>query len=527
MSPARRPVVWLALGVAVFAVRLLASITGHSLTADEPHYVGKGAYLWKSGDYDWSRTLTYQPPLAYHVASLPLLAVDRSGVTSANDVGRQLVASSVISRDALRVASRLPFALVACWGAVLLFLWAREAAGPVAGLLAAGFYTLSPMLLAHGSIAHSDLLVSVLYAQTLYAFWRWRRRPGAARLLLCGVSLGLALLAKYSALLLLPTLALLFLWEWLAPDGEPAGETFGRRFARLTADGVGLLAAATATILLGYGASLDAASQWLGPFGWYLDIHESGRRVFFLGEFADEWPGWLFFPIAFAIKTPIGLLVWIGLAFASLRRTPSPLGRHLALPALFFLAVVFFWLNVPTGLRYLLPLYPLVALFVGTQLASLPRGPLRGVAFAAGAWALAAGLWIHPHYLTYFNEAVGGPQQGHRYLLDSNLDWGQDLPALADWLHERGDPPIRIAWFGAERPADYGIRAQHLVDCHPVGGLVVVSANVREGLYAAPNVFAPPVPGCWDWLDAHEPVARPGGSLFVYDLPMTAVPQDR
>ena len=459
-----------------------------------------------------------------------MLLVDRSSLDG-RDVSRQLVESGAISRSALRIASRVPFVLVACWGLVLVFLWGREASGPRAGLLAALVYGLSPMLLAHGSIAHSDVVVAVLYTQVLYLFWRWSREPGALRLTALGVSLGLALLAKYSALLLLPTLGLLLLF---GVRGAPEG--VGARALWVGRTGLALGALAVATLWAGYGGSFAAVAEpgsrfpdlalpgWLQPFFFYLDVHETGRRVYFLGEFANEWPGWWFFPLAYAIKTPLGILTLLVLALASLRRTPSPLGRHLALSVGFFLAVLFFWVNVPTGLRYMLPLYPLVALFVGTQLADLGAGWTRRVAAVALAWAAIAGVWIHPHYLAYFNESIGGPRQGHRYLLDANLDWGQDLIALRDAVRERGDPVIRFATFGPERPADYGMRAQPLVDCLPVGGVVVVSANVREGLYAFPNVFAEPDPDCYAWLREHEPVARPGWSLFLYELPMTAVP---
>jgi len=538
----RRPSWGLALLMALFAARLVASAAGHSLTADEPHYMGTGVYLWKSGDYHFARTLRFQPPLAYHLASVPLLALDLSKVGATDDVSRQLALQGVVKRGTLRLLSRLPFALLACWGALLVFLWAREAVGPAAGLLAATVYTLSPMLLAHGSIAHSDIVVSVLYTQVLYTFWRWYRKPGFARLALCGVSLGLALLAKYSALLLLPTLGLLLLgavWHRVpAPPGlpRPGPDAAGPRALWLCGIAAALGALAVATLWLGYGGSFAAVAEpggrfpelalpgWLQPFFFYLDIHAVGRRVYFLGEFANEWRGFLFFPIAYAIKTPLGILLLLVLSLASLRRTPSPLGRFLAVPMLFFLAVVFFWVNVPTGLRYLLPLYPLIAVFIGTQLVSADRGAgaMRGLVVAALAWTALAGLWIHPHYLAYFNESMGGPRQGYRYLLDANLDWGQDLPALARDLRRRGDRVAHIAWFGPESPADYGIRMQPLRGCMPVPGLVAISANVREGLYAFPNVFAEPVPGCYDWLRAYEPVSRPGWSFFVYDIPTPA-----
>lgn len=522
----------------------------HSLTADEPHYMGTGVYLWKTGDYDFARTLSFQPPLAYHLASLPLLAFDLRAAGRERDVSKALIDSGAISRRTYRIVSRLPFIAVACLGLVLVFLWAREATGCVsgeaagagAGLLAAFVYSFSPMLLAHGALAHSDILIGVLYGTVLYTFWRWYRRPSALRLSLCGLSLGLALIAKYSALLLLPTLALLLagaLWRrapasetlpWLGP------ERIGRRLLWLLGAGGGLAAAAVAVIWLGYGGSFASVAApggrfphvalpaWLQPFFFYLHVHATGRRVYFLGRFASEWWGFVFFPVAYAIKTPIGILVLLVLALLSLRRHRSPLGRFLLVPFAVFLAVLFFWVNVPVGLRYMLPLYPLIAVFIGTQAPGLAGRSSRRIATLAMAWTAAAGFWVHPHYLAYFNELVGGPRNGHRYLLDANLDWGQDLVALADALHERGDPVVKLAYFGPERPETYGIREVPLKGCEPVDGLVAISANILDGLYAYPNVFATPTPGCYDWLRAREPVAQPGYSIFLYDIPPDTPP---
>jgi hypothetical protein len=213
------------------------------------------------------------------------------------------------------------------------------------------------------------------------------------------------------------------------------------------------------------------------------------------------------------------VLVLLAAAGVTLRANPSRLGRFLAIPFAIYLVIACFWLEAPLGLRYILPLFPLTFVFIATQLAPLGRGWRRFVVPASCAWMAVASLWVHPHYLAYFNELIGGPARGHRYLLDSNIDWGQDLGTLARYLRERGNPPVRLAYFGAETPEAHGLRSRPLRGCEPVGGLVAISANVLMGLYSARTSFARPPPGCYDWLQAHEPVARPGYSIFVYELP--------
>ncbi len=530
------PAAGLALLLALFAARLADTANSHSLTADEPHYVGTGLYLWKSGDYHFARTLNLHPPLAYHLASLPLLAFDLRGVPVARDVGARLVAGPEPSPRAVRLASRLPFALLSLWGAALCFAWAREVAGDAAGLLAAFLYTFSPMLLAHGALAHSDVTVTVFYLQTLYALWRWTRRPGPGRALACGVSLGLALLSKLSAMLLLGMVPLLLAGHaagWLPAGATPRGPARAA-WLRSALAGAGLLAVAGAVLWAGYGGSFASVRLPEGPLAGvpvpgYLAsvlvdqrINEVGRETYFWGHFSDRGP-WYVFPAAFAVKTPVGILALVVFALATAVRGPAPLGRFLTVPFAVFLGVACFWLDIPLGLRYLLPLYPLLFVFVATQLAPVVGSPARRgarvIVAACCAWLAVASLAAHPHYLAYFNEPAGGPARGHRYLLDGNLDWGQDLPALASWLASRGNPVVKLAYFGPESPARYGIRSAPLRGCAPVSGRIAISANVRYGLYAAHNPMAPAVRDCYAWLDAYEPVASPGHSILVYEIP--------
>lgn len=535
-NPAARPLLLLALLLALFGARLVDSAVRNAFTIDEPNYVGTGLYLWETGDYDFFRALRFQPPLVFHLASLPLLALDLPDVEPTPGLGAQLLARRQPPAPLLRVATRLPFVALSLWGAMLCFLWARELAGDGAGLLAAFLYSFSPSLLAHGALVHSDVAITVLFLQTLYAFWRWLRAPTALRLVLCGVSLGLAMLAKLTSILLLgilPLLLALAIWRGRpASPGFPAVGPDGaaRRIAWAAGRGAALLGVAVFVVWCGYGGSFALAASPDGPFagvplpGWiqsflFVDrVNATGRPVFFLGEFSSRgW--WSFFPVAFAVKEPVAWLALVAAAVVSLRWRRGRLGLYLGVPIGVFLAILLFWVDVPLGYRYALPLLPLLAVFAGTQLWPLPAGAARAAGGAACALLALASLAAHPHYLAYFNALAGGSAGGPRILLDSNVDWGQDVTTLADWLALRGNPPVWLALYAAEDPAAYGVRGRPLRGCRPVGGLLAISVNVRYGLYRARNPLAPPVPGCYAWLDGREPVARPGGSILVYDLP--------
>jgi 4-amino-4-deoxy-L-arabinose transferase-like glycosyltransferase len=527
----RRTVAVLALLLLLFAGRLVDTARRKSFTFDEPHYVGTGLYLWRTGDYRWAGVLAAQAPLAFHLGSLGLLALDLHGREPKPTLGFDLLRASDVPIGRLRLLARLPFIALAVWGGLLAFLWAREVAGDAAGLVAAFCYTFSPTILANGFEAHSDVTVTVFYLQTLYTFWRWYARPTAPRLAVAGLSLGLALAAKLSATLLPPMLGLLLLGTALA--GRPAPGAGRLRRLLWAAAVLGALAAvAVAVLWLAYGGSFRTAAEPGEPdWGWplpayvraFLFDHEAnlgGRTTYLLGRFSREgW--WWFFPVAFAVKTPLGMLALLALA-ASRRGAPRvaavpAIGPFLGVAAAVYAGVACFVLKVPLGIRYVLPLFPLMHVFVGTRLAGLGASWRRAGALAAGAWLAVASLSAHPDYLAYFNEAAGGPAGGHRILLESNLDWGQDLTTLARWLRARGNPPVWLAYFGREDPRRYGIQARPLPGCRPVTGLVAISRNVRAGLYQ--GGFGAPPAGCFDWLDAYQPVGRAGWSILVYDVP--------
>ncbi|MGE4606345.1 MAG: glycosyltransferase family 39 protein [Myxococcota bacterium] len=532
------PVLWVLFAVllVVFAVRLTHTAFEKSLTADEPHYIGTGLYLWATGDYHFASALNLHPPLAYHLASVPLLFFDLEGLVIDRTVSRRLRTRGTPSAETIRVVSRLPFIALSLWGALLCFLWAREVSGDAAGLLAAFLYTFSPMMLGNSALAHSDITATVFFLQTLYAFWRWVVRPSPLRLALCGVSLGFGLIAKSTGVLLMASLVLLFgvlaLRPWRATRTLPwvGPEAFGRRLGWLFGRGIVLLALSLGVFWMGYGGSFGMIAVEEGPIrdvvlpGYVQSlivdsvINAGGRVAFLLGEFSERgW--WYYFPVAFAFKEPVAIVGLLVAALGSLAVRRGNLGWVIGVPAALYLGMALFWLDIPLGLRYVLPLFPLSFVFIATQLLPIEGRPMRVLLGCACAWLGVASVQIHPHYLAYFNELSGGPARGSEYLLDANIDWGQDLSTLARYLTERGNPPVALAYFGPEPTENYGFAAYRSVGCVRLPGLVAISVNVMEGLYSARNPFARPKPGCYDWLREFEPVAQPGYSIRVYEIP--------
>lgn len=524
-----------ALLLLLFLGRLVDTAARTSLTVDEPNYIGRGLRLWATGSYHFERDLRLHPPLCFHLASLPLGFLELGPLPDGDELGLELLERETPGPGVLRLASRIPFALLACWGALLSLLWAREAAGRGAGLLALALYTFSPTILAHAPLAHSDLAVSVFYLQTLYTWWRFARRPSRLRRVACGLSLGLALAAKLSGVLLLPILLLLFGLAIWRPAWAGAGlaaawpATPGRRSLRAAASYAAIAIVAAGVVWLSYGGSLALADDpegalagwrlpgYLRALLWDVRTNAAGRPVYFLGEILEAAP-WYYLPVAFALKLPLGMLALLALALTSPAR-PGGVGACVGIAAGFYALVACTAVVSPLGIRYLLPILPLLCVFAATRLAG-PGPSWRRVAVALCLlWIGLASLRVHPHHLAYFNELAGGPAGGHRYLIESNLDWGQDLPALAHVLGSRGGGGrVFLAYFGPEPAARYGVRGLRL-PCRRVHGTVAISVNVLHGLYDPRVPFRRPAPDCHAWLRELEPVARPGYSIHVYEVP--------
>jgi hypothetical protein len=243
-----------------------------------------------------------------------------------------------------------------------------------------------------------------------------------------------------------------------------------------------------------------------------------------------------YLPVAFAVKTPIGTMVLFFVASVILAyrvllargRGEASLDEWAMLLAvlLFFCLAMFIRQNI--GLRYVLPVYPLIFIFTAVQLHWLySRGGrwrpiVASVVVALVTFVALSSLRTYPHYLAYFNELAGGPQNGWRYLVDSNLDWGQDLPGLKTYVKQHNLDEVYLDYFGPTRcwrgicseVLDYyGIRwkpvpsAEEVARTGPPRGVVVVSLSRLILFYPKDS-----------WLWAYQPTATIGHSIWIFDF---------
>jgi hypothetical protein len=359
-------------------------------------------------------------------------------------------------------------------------------------------------------------VIVVAVSLVVSASARFISRDYIRPLALAGIFVGLAMASKFSALYLIPIFAVVAVTHVYSRvyggDRWPRRSKMGT-VATLFCSLMVMSVIAVLILVVTYGViNVDALLN--GLWLTFSRIHK-GRGVYLMGEYLDRG-SLLYFPLAFVIKTPTALLGLIAMVLIWYRKiNPEPkqaFKRDLVLlvPAGVILGMAM-GARINIGIRYILPIYPLLFVFVG-QVTNMSWGPIRkyGVIGGLVGWFVISSLFISPHYLAYFNELVGGPDRGHQYLLDSNIDWGQDLKLLSMYVKEHNIDKIHLAYFGWDSCANRGIKCEQL-GCSPRAGVLAVSVNNLVGLY-------PAMAKCLAWLREFKPIKKIGYSIFVYNL---------
>lgn len=572
--------------LALFAVLLLTmsltSVRRKSATFDEGAHLPAGYSYVAYRDY---RLNMEHPPLIKLLAGLPLRLLSAKADTEHTSwktadqyyFGEEFL-YSWNDADRMLFWGRVPIVLLSLLFGVAVFFCAREWYGAKAGYVALLLYLFTPDLLAHGQLVTTDLGVAGFMFLAVYTFFRALQRLTPARFLLAALSSSLALLTKFSGVLIFPMLALigiLFAFS-TAPIviefGKGKVQTLNSWAGKLGAVGAVLAGSALlsfALIWTCYGwrysmapdPKISQGINWdrIGPVDslvagtirWsraqhflpeafaygFLRTQEaaSSRSAFLMGEYSTEgW--WYYFLVTFAIKTPIPLLILIVLAAVFIKRYGA---GWLAEAALIVPVIVYavFALNssLNIGHRHLLPIYPFLIVFASKlgRALEFKRQPALALACAALlAWNVIETAKTYPHFLTYFNEFAGGPSNGYEWLVDSNLDWGQDLKELAQYRREHPAEPFFLSYFGSARPEYYGIAGRFLPSFNPgnsrrsvepfsavpSGAIVAISATSLQCANIR-NQDAPGVESFMARLRNLEPVAVIGHSIFIYRIP--------
>jgi hypothetical protein len=552
----------------VFASLSFFSATRESVTVDEFRHLSTGVYYWQTGDFSFDSAT---PPLWKLAFSLP--AYLSGAEPTHGKIGESIyggwtpwfVATDFMrkydaSYDSFLASARIVNILAACACLAYLYRRARQRFDPHAALYGTAFLAFSPTLLAHSHYATSDVIACLTLTVLTFQLIDFSRKPSWP--LLWGVSflLGLSLVCKFSAILLLPPFLVV-----IALRSPSLGVPFLRNREEAPRRTLGSLALPVLSLLLAAGIVLATINlqYGFGGFGTRLrSISLQSRSLqslsatplgslplplprafiegfdhqkadsdyaefpsYFMGRWAPE--GFRYYYLAaFSLKEtiPFVVLFLVVLFVRAANRDFRP-GRSEALLLWFVPASLLFVLSfmnkLDVGVRYLLPAYPFLCYFFCRLFADRATGKrFRAFLLALLALHCLSTLRVAPHFTAYFNELCGGPGNGYRYLIDSNLDWGQDLVGLKRFMEKNRIDSIQLAYFGHALPEHYGIKYVPLLD-RPKPGYVAVSATLLQGQPYLLTYLTPPYVAPMDhyyFMRKFEPIAQVGHSIMIYRI---------
>jgi len=547
----------LLIAILIAALHVFMAVTAvntKSPTFDEPQHLTAGYSYWVRNDF---RLDPENGNLAARWAALPLVFGDTRFVRpddpswqSADEGGAAHKFFYELGNDPDRMIAqaRLMMSIFGLGLCLLVYRIGREFFGVLGGLIAETLLAFDPNFLAHSALVTSDVPAAFFFTAAIWSCWRLFQQVSLGRLAIAALSLSGLFLTKFSAPIVLPALLAVSVLQITAKS--EIAIRFGQLRTTLietwqkcwAVGGTWLLLTMTvifaiwSSFSLRYAAWNDNAAKqkdegwhwnyvleqhgglengisfarvhhllpeaYLYGFG-YVHKHEGDRPAFL----DNQWSlvGFSsFFPLAFLYKTPLPFLCLIALALGvaiarrhhwKFEKLLNPFAIFVAIYAAFAIGTQ---LNI--GHRHILPIYP--ALFVACgAIVHLLQKKSRALFASAIAillsWQIGESLVSRPNYLAYFNQIAGGPRNGYQHLVDSSLDWGQDLPALKTWLDDHSSAvngkPIYMAYFGVADPKSYGIDSKKLPENHSGGdqtfgqlrgGVYCVSATTLQSVYA-------------------------------------------
>ena len=530
---------------------------------DEVGHLTAGIYGWRFGHFQIYRV---NPPLVKLVAAIPAAfgtpkvdwsqASDSPAVRTEFELGKDFLAANRPDGPMYYTAGRLLCLPLTVLGGWMCFLWGRLLYGPKSGLIACLLWCMSPVVLGWGSVFTPDAAAASFGMLAAYAFRDWLAQGTWRSAFWAGLAFGVCELTKMTWIVLFPLWPMLWMgWRWWTAPVE-------RRSLRMELSQLGFIFVLGVYVMnVGYG--FEGSCRRLGDFDFVsrsltgneqpgttgnrlrgtilapipiplpynyvrgIDLQkvdfEKGMESFLCGTWSDRgW--WYYYPVAACLKLPLGMLL-LGMFVVVGHLIPRyglKLTRNemvLLVPA----AVVFVFVCSQTGfgryIRYILPSLPAAFVLIGKLWSqSWPRWVARSF-LGLLVWSVLSSLWIYPHSMSYFNELAGGPLGGHRYLLDANIDWGQDLIRLKYWIKAHPEArPLYCIQTGFVSPYEIGI------DCQWPPKMSSSELGPQEDLIPEPGWYAVSVHelfqrhGYYRYMQKYQPVDRVGYSTWIFHI---------
>lgn len=606
----------------------VSSAIQESQTIDEGVHLAAGYSYWKKRDF---RMNAEHPPLLKLIAAWPLWPLHLKSPFDAQSwrqpdewqFAKDFIYDNYISADTILLLSRLPMMLLSCLLGFFIFFWSKKLFGLWPALFSLTLYVFDPNIIAHSRYVTTDLGVTLFFLMSVYFFGRYLDKPSSGRLITAGIMFGLAQASKFSAVILLPVFIILYLIKWWQFKNLFS-------FKKLIKSFLVILLMTAGIILVVYGFELkkpiddwrindlygkqedilnseSIAEQHPGiqsiihftnlstesgklihkflvnvPVPAYsyfkgliqLESHNAGGHMAYLMGHYSNYGWWYYFPVAFLVKTPISIFVFLIFIIISFLRLLIKQFKYNApeknilsrlklffknLPFYVYLLVLppliyFLWSltsRINIGWRHILIVYPFIFIILGylikirwkkynlhsttdSQEIKLLDKMSKGQGEISQSYShetvvlcliykiiiilhllfyIFSSLSIYPHFLAYFNEIAGGASNGPKYLTDSNIDWGQAVKNLKKYMLNNKIDYVCLSYFGQAKLEYYQIDYRYLPDrenFHGTNELNCVVAISVTSLYSEDKAYS--------WLFNYQPTAKIGYSIYIYDF---------
>jgi 4-amino-4-deoxy-L-arabinose transferase-like glycosyltransferase len=545
----------------IFSLLLVENIFQNSPVQSEDAHLISGIshhYFW---NFDLYRV---NPPLVRTVATAPVAAfctinpcwdkkVSYPLIRSEHPLGVEYAKANIEHATTHIRIARITCILFALIGGIVCYVYSLRLYGFLCGITALALWCSSPFILGHAATIMPDAHVASLAVVAVLYFWWWLKQPDYFRVSYAGIALGVALLTKFTLLIFYPLFIILWLMyripeyrtfklaDWFSQAKqifvmfaisllvinmgylfEGTGKRLGDfRFQTTLFSGVETLKDVPSgggnrfkDSLLGYVPMPLTANMIQGIDTQRLDF-ERTMPSYLRGEWSDRgW--WYYYLYALLIKTPLGtlglLLLAIYCTFFIRQCNASWRDEMIILiPGIVFLAAVSSQTGFSHHSRYIIPALPFFFIWISKigKAISWKRPILSIIAITLLLWSVSSSLWVYPHSISYFNALAGKVTNYPYHLLNSNIDWGQDLFFLERWCKANPDvTEIRVAVWGS----------------YPLESTAIPSTGMPPSNAPQPGWYAVSVNYIYDQSEQYryflnfEPVAMAGYSIWIYHL---------
>jgi 4-amino-4-deoxy-L-arabinose transferase-like glycosyltransferase len=550
--------------IVLFSIVVTMAQLQLSPTYDEQNHVTRGIAILKTGDY---RLSVHHPPLANILQGA--FALQSTGEVSFNTNaewwrpdGKSFMNIWAAARDTiwgietnngiqLVTLARIGTLLFSVILLIIIYLWAAELFGAWGGVVAAGLYALDPTNLAHSGLATTDAPAACVIVASLYFTRKYLINCDKRWLIIAGIVSGLALATKYSALIIVPIIGLLFIFDCIQKkiDFKKVVKVFGNMLVLAVIAGVtlwGVYGFKTEALGAKPGEKLSETASFKQKFPVPAKQYFRGIAVvkkeakehlsYIFGNTDTTGKGcWYYFPVAILTKTPVPELIvfFVMLSFIAIPSLRAKICLPLFESTVILIPIVIYTLSalgvlgisLNLGIRHVLPIFPFMCI-AGAGLLKILSANKKYIAVLPVLFILQilALIPAFPDYISYFNAVSGGSKNGYRILIDSNYDWGQDLKTLAKVQKEKNIYPLAFSYFGTTPPGEYGIECTDVSGYGVMDDAPVLPDNEYSGYLA---ISATQLAGGPDFNHTdsdyrkylqQKPYLRVGRTIFIFKL---------